>query len=84
VHWQAGDRALPEPAVGVAGETAPWVDPAESPSDDAIVKSGQTLAIGPHGDRDGSWPIRPAYSGLRWGELIALTVDQGEASSTLR
>ena len=33
MHWQAGDRALPEVAVTVAGESALWVDPAEIPSD---------------------------------------------------
>jgi hypothetical protein len=27
VHWQAGDRALPEVAVSVEGESAQWVDP---------------------------------------------------------
>jgi hypothetical protein len=27
VHWQAGDRPLPDPAVTVAGESALWVDP---------------------------------------------------------
>ena len=31
VHWQAGARAVPAPAVSVAGETAQWVDPAEIP-----------------------------------------------------
>ena len=36
VHWQAGDRPLPAPAVSVAGESALWVDPAEIPSDDDV------------------------------------------------
>ena len=29
VHWQAGDRPVPAPAVSVAGESELWVDPAE-------------------------------------------------------
>jgi hypothetical protein len=31
VHWQAGDRLLPELVVTVAGESSLWVDPAEIP-----------------------------------------------------
>ena len=31
VHWQAGDRPLPAPAVSVAGESALWVDPGRDP-----------------------------------------------------
>ena len=46
VHWQAGDRPLPAPAVSVAGESAQWVDPAEIPSDDDIARLGQALAAG--------------------------------------
>jgi hypothetical protein len=30
VHWQAGDRALPEVTVSVAGESVLWVDPPRS------------------------------------------------------
>ena len=33
VHWQAGDRPVPVPAVGVAGESAMWVDPSEIPAE---------------------------------------------------
>jgi hypothetical protein len=36
VHWQAGNRPIPEPLVSVAGESALWVDPAEIPSSDDI------------------------------------------------
>jgi hypothetical protein len=43
VHWQPGDRALPTPAVSVAGESALWVDPAEIPSGDDIARLGQVL-----------------------------------------
>jgi integrase len=84
VHWQAGDRQLPDPEVTVAGESAQWVDPAEIPSDDDIAKLGQALGAGVHGDRDELMANTAAYSGLRWGELTALTipqVDQPPASS---
>jgi integrase len=76
VHWQAGDRALPEVAVTVAGESALWVDPAEIPSVDDISKLGQALGTGRHGDRDELMANTAAYTGLRWGELVALTVPQ--------
>ena len=31
VHWQAGDRPVPEPEPSTSGESALWVDPAENP-----------------------------------------------------
>ena len=76
VHWQAGGRPLPAPRVTVAGESALWVDPAEIPSDDDIGKLGQALAAGLHGERDELMASTAAYSGLRWGELTALTISQ--------
>jgi len=76
VHWQAGDRPVPAPAVSVAGEAAQCVDPAEIPSDDDLARLGQALAAGVHGHRDELMASTAAYSGLRWGELIALTVSQ--------
>ena len=76
VHWQAGDRPLPAPEVTVAGETRSWVDPAVIPSDDDIAKLGQVLAAGRHGDREELMACTAAYSGLRWGELTALTISQ--------
>jgi hypothetical protein len=76
VHWQVGDRALPAPAMSVAGESAVWVDPAEIPSDGDIGKLGQALAAGRHGERDELMAYTAAYSGLRRGELVALTIDQ--------
>ena len=76
VHWQAGDRALPAPAVIVAGEAALWVDPAEIPSDDAVGMLGLALAEGVRGDRDELLANTAAYSGLRWGELTALAIPQ--------
>ena len=62
--------------MSVAGEAAQWVDPAEIPSDGDVAKLGQALAAGMHGDRDELMATTAAYGGLRWGELIALTVAQ--------
>jgi integrase len=76
VHWQAGDRTLPAPEVSVAGESVLWVEPGEIPSDDDIAELGQALAAGRHGDRDELMASTAAYSGLRWGELTALTIPQ--------
>jgi hypothetical protein len=44
VHWQAGDRPLPDTSASVAGESAQWVDPAEIPSDDDVARLGKALA----------------------------------------
>ncbi|MGH3208798.1 MAG: hypothetical protein ACRDNO_13655, partial [Trebonia sp.] len=74
VHWQARDRTLPAPHVSVAGESALFVDPAEIPADADITRLGQALAAGRHGDRDELMAVTAAYSGLRWGELTALTI----------
>ena len=76
VHWQAGDRQLPAQRVTVAGESVLWVDPAEIPADDDIGKLGRALAAGRHGERDELMANTAAYSGLRWGELTALTILQ--------
>ena len=76
VHWQAGDRELPAPQVTVAGESALWVDPAEIPAGSDIGKLGRALAAGRHGERDELMANTAAYSGLRWGELAALTIAQ--------
>ena len=76
VHWQAGDRELPAPQVTVAGESALWVDPAEIPAGSDIGKLGRALAAGRHGERDELMANTAAYSGLRWGELTALTIAQ--------
>jgi integrase len=81
VHWQAGDRPLPAPTVSVAGESGLWADPAEIPSDVDVIKLGQALGTGRHGERDELMANTAAYSGLRWGELTALTVAQVEAAA---
>ena len=77
VHWQAGDRPLPAQRVTVSGESALWVDPAEIPSGSDIGKLGRALAAGWHGERDELMASTTAYSGLRWGELTALTISAG-------
>jgi integrase len=76
VHWQAGDRAFPAARVSTAGESALWVDPAEIPAGSDIGKLGRALAAGRHGARDELMVNTAAYSGLRWGELAALTIGQ--------
>jgi len=76
VHWQAGDRPLPAPRVSTAGESGLWVDPAEIPAGGDIGKLGRALAAGLHGERDELMANTAAYSGLRWGELTALTIAQ--------
>jgi integrase len=76
VHWQAAGRPLPEPRVTVAGESGLFVDAAEIPSDTDVARLGQALGGGRHGDRDELMAQAAAYSGLRWGELAALTVPQ--------
>jgi integrase len=76
VHWQAAGRPLPVPEVSVAGESALWVDPAEIPSAADVRSLGRALAAGVHGDRDELMANTAAYTGLRWGELTALTIAQ--------
>ena len=79
MHWQAGDRPLPAPGSRVAGESALWVDPAEIPSRRRHRQLGRALAAGRHGERDELMASIAAYSGLRWGELTALTIAQVDA-----
>ena len=81
VHWQAGDRPLPAASVSTAGESGLWVDPAEIPSDSDIGRLGRALAAGRHGERDELMANVAAYSGLRWGELTALTIGQVDTGS---
>ena len=76
VHWQAGDRLPPVPPVTVAGESALWVRPVEIPADDDVSKLGRALASGRHGEPAELMANTAAYSGLRWGELTALTIPQ--------
>ena len=79
VHWQAADRPLPAPQVMVAGESVLWVDPAEIPADGDVDRLGKALGRGRPGDLHELMANTAAYSGLRWGELTALTIWQVEA-----
>jgi integrase len=81
VHWQAGERPLPPPRVSVAGESGLWVDPAEIPSAHDVERLGKALAAGRHGERDQLMANTAAYSGLRWGEIAALTVPQVDTAA---
>ena len=76
VHWQAGGRLLPAVQVSVAGESAMWVDPSKIPADADIAKLGLALAAGARGDLYELMANTAAYSGLRLGELTALTIPQ--------
>jgi hypothetical protein len=75
VHWQAGDRP-PAAKVTGAGETALLVDPAEIPSSGDVGTLGKALAARCLGERDELMADLAAYSGLRWGEMAALTTGQ--------
>ena len=75
------DRPLPAARVSTAGESGLWVDPAEIPSDSDIGRLGRALAAGRHGERDELMANVAAYSGLRWGELTALTIGQVDTGS---
>jgi len=81
VHWQAVGRPLPPPRVSVAGESGLWVDPAEIPSADDVERLGKALTAGRHGERDQLMAGVAAYSGLRWGEIAALTVSQVDTAA---
>jgi integrase len=76
VHWQAAGRPLPAVKITTAGESPLWVDPAEIPDAADIDKLGRALAEGPHGELTELMANTAAYSGLRWGELTALTAGQ--------
>jgi len=76
VHWQAGDRPLPAEKTSVAGESALWVDPAEIPAEADVHALGKALARGRRGGLDQLMANTAAYSGLRQGELFALTAGQ--------
>jgi hypothetical protein len=76
VHWQAAGRPVLGPAASMGGESALWVDPAEIPAGADVGKLGHELAAGRHGERDELMANTAAYTGLRQGELFALTIGQ--------
>ena len=81
VHWQAAGRPLPAQRAAAAGESPLWVDPAEIPASADVDRLGRALAAGLHGDLDELMASTAAYSGLRWGELTALTIGQVDAAA---
>ena len=76
VHWQAGNRPAPGPQVSMQGEAAQFVDPAEIPAAADVARLGQALAAGRRGDLHELMANTAAYTGLRQGELFALTAGQ--------
>ena len=76
VHWQAGNRPSPGPQVSMQGEAAQFVDPSEIPAAADVARLGQALAAGRRGDLHELMANTAAYTGLRQGELFALTAGQ--------
>ena len=62
----------------MAGESVLWVDSAEIPADGDVDRLGKALGRGRRGDLHRLMANTAAYSGLRWGELTALTIWQVE------
>jgi integrase len=81
VHWQAAGRPVPGPQASVAGETALYVDPGEIPASTDVAKLGQALSQGRRGELDELMAHTAAYTGLRQGELFALTIGQITAAT---
>jgi integrase len=79
VHWQPGTRTAPPPVVTVAGESPLFVDPAEIPAAADVAGLGQALAI--QRELYELMANFAAYTGLRWGELAALTTGQLSAAT---
>ena len=76
VHWQPAGRPAPAPQVSMQGESAQFVDPSEIPAAADVARLGQALAAGRRGDLHELMANTAAYSGLRQGELFALTTGQ--------
>jgi integrase len=62
--------------VAIAGESAQFVDPAQIPAHADVARLGQALATGRRGDLHQLMAATAAYTGLRQGELFALTAAQ--------
>src|SRR5262249_41797989 len=75
-HWQAGDRPLPPLQVSGAGDSVRFVAPAQIPATDDVAALGHALAAGRRGHLDELMACTAAYTGLRCGELAALTTAQ--------
>ena len=75
VHWQARGRQAVPPRAVLAGESLLFVDPGEIPAGEDVARLGQAVAA----LRQGLYELMvhfAAYTGLRWGELTALTTGQ--------
>jgi hypothetical protein len=80
VYWQAKGRAVAAPRTVLAGESVLFVDPGEIPAAEDVARLGQAVA----GLREGLYGLMvyfAAYTGLRWGELAALTAAQKRGRS---
>jgi integrase len=74
VRWQPAGREAPPPHVTTAGESALFVDPADIPAHTDVDTLARALAC-----LSGDYELMAyfaAYTGLRWGELAALTLTQ--------
>ena len=67
--------------MSIAGESAQFVDPAEIPDGADVARLGQALARRRYGDLGELMANTAAHTGLRQGELFALTVDQVAAAA---
>jgi integrase len=76
VYWQAGGRPESGPKGSTQGESDQFVGPAEIPADADVARLGQALAAGPGGELHELMANVAAYSGLRQGEELALTIWQ--------
>ena len=76
VHWQPAGRTMPAPPVTLQGESVQFVDPAQVPSAADVARLGAALAAGRRGDLHELMAYTAAYTGLRQGELFALTIGQ--------
>jgi len=81
VHRQANGRPSPPAQATVAGEPVLFVDHAEIPAHAGVAKLGKALAArrwrpAPAGQLYELMVNLAAYTGLRWGELAALTITQ--------
>jgi integrase len=76
VYWQAGNRPAAGSQGSTQGESAQFVDPRQIPADTDIARLGEGLAARAHGGLQELMANTAAYSGLRQGEIFALTIWQ--------
>jgi integrase len=79
VRWQPGSRPLPPVRTSTAGESALYVDEADIPAHADVTALAEALAY-----LDADYELMAytaAYTGLRWGELAALALDQIDPAS---